>query len=1025
MTEFPPFRLDSLNQCLWRTGDAGCEERILLTPKAFAVLLYLVEHAGQLVTHEELLEAVWAGSVVEPQAVKRNILEVRSALGDRPKNSLFIETMTKRGYRFIAPVIERVASSPSVPARAAQDALVGRDRALDELHDRLQHAAKGERQVIFITGEAGIGKTALVDEFRCQVASTALSIRIAQGQCVEGYGGKEAYYPMLDALGRLCAGPLGASIVQILAAQAPTWLVQFPALLKREHRETLHREILGATRERMLREIGEALATITAESPLLLVLEDLQWVDLSTVDLISALARRQAPAKLMLIATCRPLDLEPRGHPLKVLTQDLLVHRLCREIALASLTEAQVGKYLAADSSATTLPEGLSALLHRHSEGNPLFMVAALDHMTKRALISRETGSWQLQVPLEQIDLEVPDDLRRMIEAQLERLSTDEQRVLELASIVGASFSAIVISSVADIDSQTFEDRCEDLSRRQQIVRWAGIQHFPDGTVSERYEFVHALYRQVLYDRQAPGRRARLHRRIGERLEALYSQRMDEVVAELAYHFEAAADWPRTVQYLRLAADLAGRRYAHPQADYLLQRALELVNNLPAAQRAPREIELLAKLASNRTAAVSKRAIETYESLAARAAHFGLIDVQVRALIDLSFPLSWFGLERCLEALQRAQQLSAGQDPFMRTRTRASCALRRLWVAGWNVQDAQEYREALVETRKSDDLSTLASDLIDDSFIRWMSTEYREAHRLALESRAKLFERSGDNPYLSIANQLSHVIIAPFSLLFLGEWGEALRDLAAGIAQAEKNGNYQTIRWLQLLVAWTHLCAQDFRGALAICDSALPLVRDPTPRAAAGLSDTPFRSALIFTGSAAVALGDYERALQDFSTASHEMDRQSVVLDWYLRMPLAAGLTELWLAKGDLVRGRQQAERFLDTALATTERTWQGLAWEANARIAVKRLDRDRARDCIAMALSTVQGFEVPLAAWRVHSTAAEIDEDAGNLQSALSHRDISRATILRLANSLPAEGPLRQIFLSAPAVARILNRGS
>ncbi len=841
MMEFPPFRLDSVNQCLWRTGDAGREERILLTPKAFAVLRYLVEHAGQLVTHEELLEAVWAGSVVEPQAVKKNILEVRSALGDRPKNSLFIETMTKRGYRFIAAVSERVASSPSAPARAAQDTLVGRDRALDELHDRLQYAAKGERQIVFITGEAGIGKTALVDEFRRQVASTALS---------------------------LCAGPQGTSIVQILAAQAPTWLVQFPALLKREHRETLHREILGATRERMLREIGEALETITAESPLLLLLEDLQWVDPSTVDLISALARRQAPAKLMLIGTCRPLDLEPRGHPLKVLTQDLLVHRLCREIALASLTEAQVGKYLAAHSTATSLPEGLSALLHRHSEGNPLFMVAALDHMTKRALVSRETGSWQIQVPLEQIELEVPDDLRRLIEAQLERLSAEEQRVLELASIVGASFSAIVISSVAAIDPQTFEDQCEDLSRRQQIVRWAGTQQFPDGAVSERYEFVHALYRQVLYDRQVPGRRARLHRRIGERLEALYSQQMDEVVAELAYHFEAAADWPRSVQYLRLAADLAGRRYAHAQADSLLQRALDLVSNLPEAQRAPKEMELLAKLASNRAAALDMRAIETYESLAARAAHDGLIDVQVRAFIDLSFPLSLFSLERCLEALQRAQQLSAGQDPFMRTRTRARCALRRLWVAGWNAQDAQECREALAETRKTDDLSTLASDLIDDSFIRWMSSEYREAHRLALESRAKLFERSSDNPFLSIAYQLSLGIIAPFSLLFLGEWGEALRDLAAGIAQAEKNGNYQLFQWLQLLVAWTHLCAQDFRGALAICDSALPPVRDPTPRVAAGLSDIlppHFRSALIFTGSAAAALGDHERALQDFS----------------------------------------------------------------------------------------------------------------------------------------------------------------
>src|SRR6202040_1167592 len=135
---------------------------------------------------------------------------------------------------------------------------------------------------------------------------------------------------MPDALGRLCRGPQAEPIVQILSTEAPTWLAQLPALLTREHREMLQREILGATRERMLREIGDALESITAESPLLLVFEDLHWVDDSTVDLISVLARRQAPAKLMLLATCRPLALEPPGHPLRALVQELLVHRLCR-----------------------------------------------------------------------------------------------------------------------------------------------------------------------------------------------------------------------------------------------------------------------------------------------------------------------------------------------------------------------------------------------------------------------------------------------------------------------------------------------------------------------------------------------------------------------------------------------------------------------------------------------------------------------------------------------------------------------
>jgi predicted ATPase/DNA-binding winged helix-turn-helix (wHTH) protein len=586
--EFPPFRLDVINQCLWRIGKMECDERILVTPKAFAVLEYLVEHAGQLVTHDELLEGVWPDRMVEPQAVKKRILDVRNALGDRPKNPVFIETVPKRGYRFIAPVSKH-APSPSVSVRAPEGTLVGRNGALTGLHVRLQQAIRGERQIVLITGEAGIGKTALADEFLRQSVCAATPIRVARGQCVEGYGGKEPYYPMLDALGRFCAGPQAEPIVRILAAQAPTWLVQFPALLKREHREMLQREILGTTRERMLREICEALETITAEYPLLLVFEDLQWVDYSTMDLIFALARRQGPAKLMLIATCRPLDLEPPNRPLKVLKQDLLVHRLAHEFALAPLTEAEVGEYLAARSPGASVPPGLSALLHRHSEGNPLFMVAALDHMTKRALISQENGSWQLHVALAQIDLAVPDDLRRMIEAQIERLCAEEQRVLELASIAGASFSAAVINLAADVDPQTFEDLCEDLSRRHQIVRWAATQHFPDGTIAERYEFVHALYRQVLYDRLAPRRRARLHQRIGERLEELHPELTDEVVPELAHHFEAAADWRRAVEYLRLEADIATRRFAHSQADSLLQRAVELASRLPDAERAPKE----------------------------------------------------------------------------------------------------------------------------------------------------------------------------------------------------------------------------------------------------------------------------------------------------------------------------------------------------------------------------------------------------------------------------------------------------
>ena len=587
MKMFVPFRLDTLNQCLWRCRDSGPEERILLRPKTFLVLAYLVENAGRLVTHDELLEAAWSNRVVERQAVKRHVLLARSALGDRSKNSLFIETAARRGYRFIAPVSERstLQKPTTVSDRLSQD-LVGRDGVLKMLRETWQRVLNGERQIIFITGEPGIGKTALAEVFQRRVTFDEQSIRIAHGQCIEGYGSKEAYGPVLDALGRLCRGPQAQPLIEILSVEAPTWLAQLPGLLTRERREMLQREISGATRERMVRELGDALESITAETALLLILEDLHWVDDSTVDLISALARRRTPAKLMLLATYRPFD--PPRHSLKALVSDLLVRRWCRKIDLTPLSQADVEAYLDAQLPTSLPPPGLSALLHRHSEGNPLFVVAALEDMAKRNFVTRANGQWQLQVALEQIVFEVPDDLRHMIEAQLARLSEQEQSALQLASIAGASFSASVISAASDTDSSGVETLYEELSRRRHIVKWACTHSLPDGSLTERYSFVHMLYRQVLYDRLTPGRRAKLHRRIGERLAAMYARRMEDVVSELAYHFEQGADWPRAIDYLRQAAEIAGRRHSHRQADTMLTRALELVNHLPEAERCTR-----------------------------------------------------------------------------------------------------------------------------------------------------------------------------------------------------------------------------------------------------------------------------------------------------------------------------------------------------------------------------------------------------------------------------------------------------
>jgi predicted ATPase len=271
----------------------------------------------------------------------------------------------------------------------------------------------------------------------------------------------------------------------------------------------------------MLREIEDALETIASVNPLVLVFEDLHWVDPSTVDLLSALARRRGAAKLLILGLYRPADLELCNAPLKALAQDLLVHRLCHEIVLEPLTEAEITEYLASRASGTAPAEALAALLYRRSEGNPLFMGAVLEHLSERRVISWDQGHWQIEVSLKEIDPWVPDCLRRTIEAEIDRLSSEEQRVLEAASLnIGSTrFGVASRSAVVEMDAEAFEEVCEALSRRHGILRPAVAEKLTNGAISACYEFVHVLYREVCYRRIALGRRAKLHRRLGEWVE--------------------------------------------------------------------------------------------------------------------------------------------------------------------------------------------------------------------------------------------------------------------------------------------------------------------------------------------------------------------------------------------------------------------------------------------------------------------------------------------------------------------------
>jgi predicted ATPase len=174
----------------------------------------------------------------------------------------------------------------------------------------------GQRQLIFLTGEAGIGKTTLLQAFVEELHKRG-ECWLLQGQCLDQHGVGEAYMPLLSALGRLCRQPGGEAVTALLMQCAPTWLVQMPWLVSAGEFERLQKRTVAANRERMLREMVETLECLSEQRPLTLLLEDLHWSDYSTLDLLSCLARRRESARLLVIGTYRPSDARASGHPLR------------------------------------------------------------------------------------------------------------------------------------------------------------------------------------------------------------------------------------------------------------------------------------------------------------------------------------------------------------------------------------------------------------------------------------------------------------------------------------------------------------------------------------------------------------------------------------------------------------------------------------------------------------------------------------------------------------------------------------
>jgi DNA-binding winged helix-turn-helix (wHTH) protein/predicted ATPase len=591
---FGRFQLDPESACLWEG-----EQHLTLRPKTFDLLVYLVEHAGELVRKETLLEAVWPDTVVADGVLTTSMGELRKALGETAKQPQFIATVHRRGYRFIAPVTPldtletsavrdtpfEAAARPSLRAPHGSGppsiVLVGRETELAQLHQWFWDACHGQRHMVFVTGEGGIGKTILMDAFLAQIASQQPLV-MGRGQCIDHYGVGEAYLPLLEAFGEMGQAALGTHVIEVCRQHAPSWLLQLPALWSPHELPMLQQQALGATRERMLRELAEAVEILAQERPVVLVLEDLHWSDASTLDWLAYVARRRAPARLLVLGTYRPIDAVVRQHPIRAMTQELHVHGQCEELLLPYLSEAGVAAYLVQRFGKAVCSPALVRAIHQRTNGNPLFLVTVVEEMVRQGrLRGLATGGEHLVHNTAAVLVDIPESLRHLIDQQIEQLHPEERACLEVASVAGREFSAAATAAGTDDRVEELEARFAALARRGQFVQACGTETWPDGTITARYSFTHDLYQQVAYQRLGAAHRVRLHRQLARRLETAYGPRASELAAELAWHCEQGQDQARAIPYLQQAAATAVRRHAHQEAIDYLRRALALLQTLP------------------------------------------------------------------------------------------------------------------------------------------------------------------------------------------------------------------------------------------------------------------------------------------------------------------------------------------------------------------------------------------------------------------------------------------------------------
>ncbi|HEY6547694.1 MAG TPA: AAA family ATPase, partial [Vicinamibacteria bacterium] len=795
----------------------------------------------------------------------------------------------------------------SAPRSGTSGALVfvGRAPELAALESALDEVVAGQGRLLFVVGESGIGKTALLSEFLRRARDRPdRPFTLGRGRCAEQYGAGEAYLPFLDAIGSLLMGRAAARAREMVRTYAPTWSLQLPAVFSGDA-EALQRQTVGASRDRMLREMGDLFEVMDREFPVVVLGEDFHWADPSSVELLRYLAGRFAHRRVLIVITLRDANLETTNPAMHRGLVDLRPHG--QEIRLGSLQASDVGPWLDSTFKPNRFPPDFRDLLERRTEGHPLFLGSLAQFLRDRNDIVWDGQAFALARPLTDPDVPAPENVRGMIRRNLDVLGEADRTALQHASVLGREFLSSILAGLLEPDEVppreraareiALEERLSAIERNHRLLVSLGEEELPDGALAVRYRFTHSLYPEVFYEDLVSTRRHNLHRKAALVLTRRYGERGAALATPLALHFEKGRDFPSAIAWRLRAADNAAARYGYTEAIEHCDRGVSLLERVEESERARLSL-LLHEKRGRFHHAVGRfdLAIRDLTLMRERARTARSPERECDALLGLAHALFFArrGDEmavRVHEALEIAAK--SGSAP---RRAAARLAVAFLLQDTGDLANAEALLGPLVdEARGLGQKSVLMGALFQRGSLHYWRSEYEPAEA-RLQEALTLATETGDGFTALVALMLTGI-----SQVNLGRVAEGRKNLLEGVALARRNGEAFWLVRLLGQVGWLHRELQDFDRARELDQEAVKVARETGARWAP--EPDALLSLFLDDARSGQATADAAEARSLFDQASSDR----TLVGWFFEIRKENAFAEHHASRGEWPAAREHA----------------------------------------------------------------------------------------------------------------------